>query len=85
MITKGKPPFAQHHLAITSGLGFLGHLGHIFGGQKLPFFDIDGPAGSSRCLDQVSLAAQQGRSLQNIHHLGGGLNLVTVMDIGNDR
>ena len=71
---------------MVSGLGDFGDdVLHIPRGQKLAFFDIDHPSRFSRRNQQIGLAAQKSRDLQNIDHFGNRLALFAFMDIGDDR
>jgi hypothetical protein len=56
-------------------------MSHVPRGQELPFFEVYGFAGPGGGDNEVGLAAEQGRDLQQIEDGGGGLRLRRFMDI----
>ena len=57
----------------------------VGGRDELPFLDVHDAAGAARGDEQVRLAAQERRDLQNVGGLGGGFRLRGFVDIGEDR
>ena len=49
---------------------------HLVRRQKLPLLDVDRLAGFRRRLDQIGLATQERRGLQNIDHLSRGFDIL---------
>jgi hypothetical protein len=65
------------------GLGH--HLRHVTGREELALLDVDGFAAGSGGFDEISLPAQEGRRLQHVHHLRGGLDVVRRVHVGQHR
>ena len=61
---------------------FVGGEAHVAGREKLPLLDVDRPARAARGDEQVGLAAQKGRDLENVADLRGGFGLRRLVDIG---
>ena len=62
-----------------------GDLLHVPGGQELALLDVDRPAGLGAGAQQVGLAAEEGRDLQHVDHLGHGRALPALVDVGEHR
>ena len=60
-------------------------IGHVPGGEELPFLDVDRPAGRGGRDQQVGLPAQEGRDLQHVHDLGDLRALPGFVHVGEDR
>ena len=58
---------------------------HVPGRQELALLDVDRPAGLGRGAQQVGLAAEEGGDLQDVDHLGHGLALPALVDVGEHR
>ena len=78
-------PLAQHNVLIAGAFHLGGDVGHVPGGQELAFLDVDGPAGFPGSNQQVRLAAEEGRNLQDIDDLFEGGALGGVVDVGQHR
>ena len=55
---------------------------HVGAAQKLGFLDVDGLARAGGRHEQVGLPAEEGRYLQHIDHLSGGLGLPAFVYVG---
>ena len=78
-------PLGEEDPAIAGGADLVHHRLHVPGGQELAFFDIDHLAGPGRGHQQVGLAAEKGRDLQDVQDLGGGRHVGDLVDVGEDR
>ena len=70
---------------LGSSTGLVDDVDHVVRCQELALLDIDRLARLRTGADEVGLAAQEGRRLQHIHHGGHGLDLVDLVDVGEDR
>ena len=64
-------PLREQHPAIAGGKDLVLHRRHVPGGHELAFLDIDRLAGSGCGHQQVGLAAEKGRDLQDVQYPGG--------------
>ena len=65
--------------------------GHLFRGagdivrrDELPLLDVDDSPGAAGRQQQVGLAAEKGRNLQDVRDFGGGLGLRGLVNVGQD-
>src|SRR4051812_4884800 len=58
---------------------------NVSGRHKLPFFDIDRTAGLPYLNEQISLSAEEGGNLQDVHGFGNNFSLRGLMNVGQDR
>ena len=65
VVAKTDPTLTHHDVLITGGLGFLDHMLHIPGRQKLALLDIHWQARSRHTLDKTRLPTQKRRRLQH--------------------
>jgi hypothetical protein len=65
--------------------GLLDGQSHVLGRDELALLDVEGKAGSRAGCNQIGLAAEEGRDLQAVDHLGDQLGLSGLVDIGRDR
>ena len=52
--------------------------------HELALLDVDDAAGAAGGQQQVGLAAEERRDLQDVGHLGGRLGLRRLVDVGED-
>ena len=55
------------------------------GRQKLAFLDVDRLAGAGHGVDEIGLAAKEGRGLQHVHHGSRRVDLADIVHIGQHR
>ena len=53
-------------------------------GKGTAFFDVDGSTARSSLHDQVGLAAEKGRNLQQVHMRSGQRDILRRVDVGGD-
>ena len=61
------------------------HVLHVVRRQELALLDVDRPAGLRHGTDEVGLAAQESRRLQDVHDGGHLCNLVLGVNVGQQR
>src|SRR5258708_7890875 len=72
VVAKSRSAFS-HKKFLAPGLFRLVHyLAHFGGGKELSLLQVYHSSGPDRRRNQVRLAAQEGRDLQNVHHLARG-------------
>jgi hypothetical protein len=60
-------------------------MAHVGRRQELALLDVDDAAGARRRLDEIGLARQEGRDLQDVGDLGDRADLGGLVDVGEDR
>ena len=58
---------------------------HVARRDELPLLDVDRLAGCGGGEQQVGLAAEKGRNLDDVEHLGGRIHFADLMDVGEHR
>ena len=74
----------QQNVRVAALQNLVHHVPHILWRKELALFHVDGFAGQRRLIDEIGLAAEKRRYLQDIDDLGGGLRLRLGMNIGDD-
>jgi hypothetical protein len=85
VVSKSCPALAHQNSLVASRLDFGHGILNVPWGKELPLFDVDRLTGRPRRYEQVGLAAQTRRSLQNIDDLGDRCALLFLMHIGEHR
>ena len=75
----------KHNVMIACFLNLFDNIFHVPRCQELAFFYINSLAGFGSCINQIGLAAQEGRDLQNIYNLSSLISLPGLVDIGYYR
>ena len=83
VVAEAGAAFGQHDAAAAGFLGLGDDVLHIPGRKELSLFDVDGSAGLRGLVDEVRLAAEERRYLQNIEHLGRFFHLAAFMDVAD--
>ena len=75
----------HQHVGIAAAGDLGDHIGHVPGRQELALLHLhDAPRLGGRN-EEVGLAAQEGRDLQHVHHLGDTRALAGLVHVGDDR
>ena len=85
VVSKERPPFGRHHSPAPGFPKFLQHQSHFHGGEELAFLHGDRGSGGSAGGEEIGLAAEKSRYLQEIHDLCRGVGLSGFVDISEDR
>ncbi len=84
VIAEGGAALGDQEAIATEGAHFVPDVDGVPGGEELAFFDVHGAAGFSGGFEQVGLAAEEGRDLEEIDVFGGDVRLFGSMDVGGD-
>ena len=76
--------FGEDDFAVTGGSDFFGDVAHVPGGKELRFFYVDDATGFGGGKEEIGLAREEGRDLQDIRNFGRGSGLGSVVDVGED-
>ena len=74
-----------HDLGIAGSLCFSHDVGHLRRGEKLTFLNIDRESLATDILNEISLSAQECRSLQHGYDRGNFVERCILMNVGEDR
>ena len=85
VVAEGRSPLREAESGTPRGLQLAGDRGDVPRGQKLPLFDVDGLARPRRGLDQVGLAAQKCRNLEQINEIGRDFGVLGRVNVRRDR
>ena len=84
-VSESGPAFGHHDLLVSGAHDFLDRTAHLFRSQELSLLDVDG-APRTTCLDEeIGLAAQERRDLEDIDNLSHRLHVTGLVDIRQDR
>ena len=84
VVAEATAPFGEPSLSRAAIEGFLHRIAHVAAREELGFLDVDRLSRLGRCEQQVGLAAEEGRNLDNIAYLPHRLCLPTLMNVGGD-
>ena len=85
VVAEAGAALAGHDVRVT-GAGDLGdHVLHVPRRQKLTLLDVDRLAGFGGGDQQIGLAAEEGRNLQDVHDFGDFGALLGQVHVGDDR
>lgn len=84
VIAKERAAFREHESAGAGLHRLVGGVGHFSWGQELALFDVDGFASLATRGQQIGLATEKGRDLQEINDLSNRVCLCWLMHIGRD-
>src|SRR5262249_25126549 len=83
VVAEGNAAFSHEHVGITSAGNLGRHVGHVPGGKELALFDIDSAAGFCGGNQEIGLAAEKRRNLQNINRFRDQRALAWLMHENN--
>ena len=78
---EGRPPFGQDDLVRAALLELVHDVPHIPGRQELTFLDVHDATCLGRRDQEIGLAAQERRDLQNVGALGGDFGFLGPVDV----
>src|SRR5215471_10668878 len=84
VVAEGNAAFSHEHVGITSAGNLGRHVGHVPGGKELALFDIDSAAGFCGGNQEIGLAAEKCRNLQNINRFRDQRALAWLMHVGEN-
>ena len=85
VVAEGGAALAEHVLRAAEGIHLLADVLAVPRGEKLAFFDVDGAPGFGADLQQVALAAEEGRHLEQVDVLGRTRGLRFGVHVGHHR
>ena len=77
-------PLGDEHVGVAASRDLGDHVLHVPGRQELALLHLHRAAGLGGGDEQVGLAAQEGRDLQHVHHLGHARALLRLVHVGDD-
>ena len=85
-VAKRRAPFGQQYPRIAECFAFADDVHHVFGGRELRLLDVDRPAvfggRFGHRLDEVGLASQKRRDLQDVADSGSRRGLIPLVNVG---
>src|SRR5207302_4564342 len=76
-IAEGEAALAHQDVVLAARFARLvHHVPHFLRREELPLLDVHGLAGGGRRVNEIGLPAEEGRRLQHVDDLGGGLHLL---------
>ena len=75
----------QENAAISRGLDLVDDVLDVPGGQELTLLHVDRRAGLARGEQEIGLATEKGRDLENVDGLGRRCALFVLVNVGQDR
>ena len=85
VVAEAGAALAQEDPLVAARGDLAGDVLHVPGREELALLDVDRVAGLGRGDQEIGLAAQIGRDLQDIDRLGGRRALLGQMHVGQDR
>src|SRR5258708_21049957 len=85
VVAETRSTLGHKHLTIPGIAALVDGVLHVPGRNELSLLDVHRTPGERRRHDQVGLAAEEGRNLQHVHHLGDGSHVGHLMNIGEHR
>ena len=85
IVTEARSALAQDDAVVAGLLALADDVDHFLRGKELRLLDIDRGARPGHRHDEVGLAREECRKLDDVRHFGRGGGLVRLMDIGQDR
>ena len=84
VVAKAHAAFTQHDAVIAGAFRFVGDVAHVPRCEELAFFDVDRQALGADVVDEVGLAAEEGRGLQYVHHGGDFIQRGVFVHVGKN-
>src|SRR5271157_5275770 len=71
VVAEARAALGEEDALVAGGADLFDRVRHVPGRDELAFLDVDGAAGAAGGDEQVSLAAEEGRDLQDVDGFGG--------------
>jgi len=84
VVAEARAALGKEDPLVSGGTDFLDAVAHIPGGNELALLDVDGAAGAAGSDQQVSLAAEESRDLENVGGFSGDLAVGRLVNVGED-
>ena len=84
VVSERRSALRQDHLAVTGRSHFIRRVMDVVRADELAFLDVHDLAGTAGFEQQIGLAAEERRDLEDVGHFGGGRGLGGFVDIGQD-
>ena len=85
VVAEGRAALGDHHPLPTELRRFLHDLTHLRRREELAFLHVHDLAGQHGGFDQIRLATEERRDLENVHDLAGDLGLALIVNIRQHR
>ena len=85
VVAEGDAPLRRQGVRVAGAADLGDHVRHVAGREELALLDVDRPPGLGGGDQQVRLAAEKGRDLQDVHRFGDRRTLFPFVDVGEDR
>ena len=84
VVAEGRATLGEKDAGVAGGCDFFDGVAHVPGRDELAFFDVDGAAGAAGGDEQVGLAAQKRRNLEDVCTLGRDFTVRRLVHIGEN-
>ena len=84
VVAEARAALGKEDTFVAGGADFLEAVGHVPGGDELALLDVDGAAGAAGGDQQVSLAAEESRDLENVGGFSGDLAVGRLVNVGEN-
>ncbi|OQB38810.1 MAG: hypothetical protein BWY06_01882 [Candidatus Latescibacteria bacterium ADurb.Bin168] len=84
MVPETRPALGQDDLVVSRAGDLVDHVDHILRRQELPLLHVDAPPRARRGKEQVGLAAEERRDLQDVDNLGSRSGLRRLVHVGEN-
>src|SRR3981081_121161 len=85
VVSEAGAALAQKQVGVARSHELVGHVEHVPGREELALFDVNGPPSLRSSDQEISLAAQEGRYLQDVNGFCCRRTLLRRVNIGEDR
>ena len=85
VVAEGSAAFAEHVLIAAEGFHLFADVLAVPGSEELALLDVDRASGLGAGFQQVALAAQESRYLEQVNILGGVFGLLLGVHVGHHR
>jgi hypothetical protein len=84
LIAEAGAAFGEDNVFVAGAGDFFDDVGHVPWGDELGFLDVDDAAGFGRGEEEIGLAREKGRDLQDVADFGGRLRLGGLVNVSED-
>src|SRR5215467_2857960 len=81
VVAEARSPLGDEEVLAARGPDLLDDVLHVTRRDELPLLHVDRTTAASACDDKISLATEEGRHLQHVQDLSGGLDLGYVVHV----